>query len=1084
MQLKATPLPVAIHLFSGYIILMNVYKRILKYYILLLFILFFTPAVSSADETNKPIFKITDISSTLPLNRYFSYTRDRYGTAKYTDMISRTSSFLQHIEDSPLILGYSSDAIWLKMDIVNPGTNSRDWILEYRYPLIDNITLYIITNAGVKIMESGDSFPGKNRIIKSRTFAFPVNSPPGKSTIMARIKSDGSLNINIQAWNSEEFNEYIHRDQLFQGVFLGIMFSLLIYNLIIFFFARHHSYIYLALYITTISLYSLANNGFAPVYIWPDSAILSQVAHPVLIFMSIASIYLFTCSFLSLKMHYPVLFKTAMAIIAMATLCIPLTFKVPYRYITQSSVLMTFFSVFFLTAIGIISLRTSRRQALYYIGSYVSFGAGSLLLAFRAYGSSHETFYEVWGMQTGATLMVLLLSLGVADMIRSLLKEKEKALDAMKESETRLQILFSNAHDGIIVQRYGRIMFVNKAIRKMTGYTTAELRKSDPDRIIIKTDTESRDPLGISYRYSGILKNRDGEAIDVIISVAEATIDGEPAQMLIITDVSMLKNAEATITRQYEEIESQYEEMAALNIELSNNHTEILEANEKLGREKEQLAAIIKSITEAVTVIDTEGIITLVNSETERLTDLPGDEITGKNFNDLFIFNCYNNRAVCPDPAGKLIDDQKTITYENPVIFTNRNGTEYILELTGNPVIADGQLYGAIITLHDITQKYRLEQEILRVRKIDSLSVLAGGLAHDFNNLLTAILGNISIARHSSSDTGEYNDLLDKIEQAAAKATGLTRQLLTFSKGGAPVKRPESIKQLLQSDVDFMLAGSKIKGIVEIADDLLNVEVDINQFSQVIQNLIINAIQAMPDSGTLRITAHNVSDISSLPLKPGQYVKISVIDTGSGIPEENLDKIFDPYFTTKTSGSGLGLASCYSIIKRHGGYINVKSAPGRGSSFNIYIPATDNKPEDLADVCLRYDFSGYTVLLMDDDPAVREVAERMLRSLKLLVTSCSSGEEAIALYKKNFNENNTFDLFITDLVIPGSIGGDTVFKIIRETDPGVNGIAISGYANDPVLSNYSSYGFAACLSKPFEINSLAAVLSRVLPSRS
>ena len=1056
---------------------MNLYNKKIKYLICCVLLLLF----SSSYAGQESVLEISKSITTFEINQYISYARDRDGRATYQQMLARMHEFQSYTNQTPLILRYTSDAVWVKLNLKNNDKTDTDWILEYRYPLIDDVELYVITSSGVKVMQGGDKYPGSKKIIKSRNFAFPVSTPPGESTLLIRVRSEGSLNVNLHIWGNDKFQEFIHEDQLFQGVFFGIMLALLFYNFSIFFFVRNRSYIFLVFFIISVSFLSSASNGFGSIYIWPDSVFISQNAHPVFIFLSIVSVIFFTCSFLNLKYHYPHIYKFSIATAAIIMIFIPLTFIAPYGIITQISVLSAIFIALFLTFVALISLKKTKRETLYYLSSYIFFAVGTILMGIRAYGATRETYYEVWGMQTGAALMVLLLSLGIADKIRSLRNEKERALLEKQESEAIFQTLFDNANDCIIIYQQDHIVYANNALQQLTGYNIKDLKDLSLEKILEKSAPDSHITPLPSYQTNGKLMTNHDSKIDVIISSAEAKVGGESAKMFIMTDVSSLKEAEETIRHQYSEIESQYEEMAALNDELNSNHMEIMEAHQKLGSEKEQLAATIKSITESVVTIDTSCRIILLNPEAERLLAYPQDEVIGKEFGDFFKFRFYNNKNSFPDPAKSLMLDQMSITGGNPLLFINRNGLEFILELTGNPVITGkDKMSSGVIILHDITQKYRLEQEILRVRKIDSLSVLAGGIAHDFNNLLTAILGNISIAKYSRLDNDEYLDFLDKIEQATAKATGLTKQLLTFSKGGDPVKRPESIRQLLQTDIEFILTGSKIKGSLDIAEDLLNAEVDISQFSQVIQNLILNAVQAMPDGGNLHITAENIESIQSLPLQSGRYIKISIIDDGEGIPEENLDKIFDPYFTTKRTGSGLGLSSCYSIIKRHGGYIEVKSSAGMGSSFNIYLPATDKKSVDDTRKYIKRDFGGKTVLLMDDDPAIRDVAGQMLKYLNLQVTSCSSGEEAVEIYTGALKENNPFDFIITDLIVPGGIGGETVIKKIKEIDPEVRSIAISGYANDPIMSNYGSYGFSACLSKPFDLNSLAAAVSQLL----
>ncbi len=378
--------------------------------------------------------------------------------------------------------------------------------------------------------------------------------------------------------------------------------------------------------------------------------------------------------------------------------------------------------------------------------------------------------------------------------------------------------------------------------------------------------------------------------------------------------------------------------------------------------------------------------------------------------------------------------------------------------------------------------RQQLEEDLLRSRKLESLGVLAGGIAHDFNNLLMAILGNITLSLAVTKPKDEIHQRLVEAEKASLRAQDLTQQLLTFSRGGAPVREAASIGDLISDTAGFALRGSNVRLDFERNPELWPAEVDPGQISQVINNLIINANQAMPGGGTVTILTGNTTVAAGdpLPLPPGDYVTISVSDLGVGIVPEHLERIFDPYFTTKQKGSGLGLATVYSIVKRHDGHIEVSSKPGEGATFKMWLPATRHAV--LSDTAPREGLTAGTgrVLVMDDEPFVRDVIGAMLERLGYEPDFAEHGEGAIALYRKAMSLGLPFGAVIMDLTIPGGMGGVEAAQRLREIDPDVRIIVSSGYSNDPVMASYRDYGFLGVARKPFKVGELSRVLGEVL----
>ena len=394
----------------------------------------------------------------------------------------------------------------------------------------------------------------------------------------------------------------------------------------------------------------------------------------------------------------------------------------------------------------------------------------------------------------------------------------------------------------------------------------------------------------------------------------------------------------------------------------------------------------------------------------------------------------------------------------------------------------NGRPIRANTVAHDITDRKRLEEELSKGQKLESLGVLAGGIGHDFNNLLSGIMGNISLAKLEAERGEDIMESLDEALRVSSKASALTQQLLVFSKGGAPVKKAASIVEVLRDSAAFTLRGSKVKCHYQIAENLWAVEVDVGQFSQVIHNLVLNAMQAMSSGGEIRLVAKNVmlAEIPDVPLPPGRYVVIEIQDQGQGIAQKHLSQIFDPYFTTKSKGSGLGLTISYATIKRHDGHIAVESAVNEGTTFRIYLPATETQPQEITNNKNRAIKGKGNVLVMDDEEILRKVAERMLLELGYAVQCVEDGTEAIELYKTAQRSGKTFDAVIMDLTIPGGLGGKETIKRLLQIDSSANVIVSSGYSNDPIMSNYEEFGFRGVVTKPYKIEELSWVMRDVL----
>lgn len=507
-------------------------------------------------------------------------------------------------------------------------------------------------------------------------------------------------------------------------------------------------------------------------------------------------------------------------------------------------------------------------------------------------------------------------------------------------------------------------------------------------------------------------------------------------------------------------------------------------ADEMIAAEKERLAVTLRSINDGVITTDVDGSIVLMNRIAEYLTGWRQQQALGRAIRE--IFRCLQDKTREPYelPFAEPGATDRFRALPNRLLLITKDGRERTISAYAAPV-RDRESYfsGIVLVFRDITEQVRMEEDLLRNEKLESIGVLAGGIAHDFNNLLTGILGNLSLAHMLIDPEDRVVHKIEEAIKASERARELAAQLLTFSKGGVPVKKTLSIRQIIMDSASFSLRGSNVRCAFDIPDSLLPVDVDPGQINQVINNLIINADQAMPDGGTVRIRAENVtiSEHSILPLRPGDYVLVAISDEGSGIPAKLLPKIFDPYFTTKTKGSGLGLSTVYSIIKRHNGHVSVQSALGRGSTFTLYLPVSDHVPveETTEPVEVLYHGKG-RILVMDDEDIIREIAGEILTHLGYTPILSRDGDEALRLYRQAAEQREPFDAVIMDLTIPGGMGGKELIRHLLLFDPNVRAIVSSGYSNDPILAFYQEFGFKGFVIKPYKAEDISRVLHEVL----
>ena len=520
-------------------------------------------------------------------------------------------------------------------------------------------------------------------------------------------------------------------------------------------------------------------------------------------------------------------------------------------------------------------------------------------------------------------------------------------------------------------------------------------------------------------------------------------------------------------------------------IEVTLDITARKRAEDALAREKEHLAITLASIGDGVIVTDTIGTITFINAAAEKLTGWRQSDAFGQQLEHVFTLIHAETRMPYENPLEAVRRISVPASLPTGAILLSRDGTERLIAASGAPIKGpDGKTIGMIIVFRDVTEKHRLEEEIIKSQKLESIGVLAGGIAHDFNNFLTAIIGNASLARLSMSAQDKSYGVLSDIEKAATRARKLTQQLLTFSKGGSPVKRITPLGDTIRDTVSFALTGSNVSSTFDMPDDLSPVDADTDQISHAVNNIVINAREAMPHGGTISIRAENVdvAEGAMLPLPPQRYVKISIQDRGVGIPRDDVGKIFDPYFTTKAEQhSGLGLSVAYFVVKKHGGHITVDSEPDVATIFSIYLPAARAELPAAERKEPAAPTRGHgRILVMDDEEIVRDVLGKILQRFGYDVEFARDGMEAVDVYRAAIDSAKPFDAVIMDLTITGGMGGIEAIELLRLIDPDAKAIVSSGYSDDPVMSDFRKYGFDGVIAKPFRAEELSAALGKIL----
>jgi PAS domain S-box-containing protein len=630
--------------------------------------------------------------------------------------------------------------------------------------------------------------------------------------------------------------------------------------------------------------------------------------------------------------------------------------------------------------------------------------------------------------------------------------------------ETRIRSIIENILDGMItVDEQGVICSMNPSAEKMFGCIDNEMVGHKFTKLVPKSYGDAPEPAVCAWedlaRQTGsttmaVGRTRRLATFPIEISLSQMTVDKQTLYVAMVRDVTERKRFELEI-----------------------------------AADKESLAVTLRSIEDGVITTDVQGKIIMINKAGENLTGWTSKEAIGQPLKSVFNIEIDLAAQARAQKSGYRNEAQSILlsTPENATL-RSREGTEHVIEQVASPIRdAKNEVAGVVLVFRDITERQRNEAERRKAETLEQLGLLAGGIAHDFNNLLTAIIGNISLASLLLPPDDEMASRLNDAKNASLRARDLAQQLLTFARGGAPIKKTASIGKLIQDTVSFSLRGTHSRSEFLFGADLWPAEIDPGQISQVIANLVVNADQAMPNGGTLRVSCDNfIYESDTAPavpdLLPGDYIRISIRDEGVGIPENCLKRIFDPYFTTKPKGNGLGLATTYSIIKNHNGLITVESEVHFGSTFTLYLPALRHQampiepPRQLNQVV-----SGTgRVLIVDDEEAIRALVEFTLERLGYDVTQAESALEGVNIYREKLEAGERFDAVILDLTLPGGMGGKEALKKLIEIDPTVNAIVSSGYAMDATMSRYQDFGFRGVIAKPYEAAELGKIVHEVI----
>lgn len=672
---------------------------------------------------------------------------------------------------------------------------------------------------------------------------------------------------------------------------------------------------------------------------------------------------------------------------------------------------------------------------------------------------------------------LLLKSIHYAVERQQLQLQLEKETQELQQRESQLMRIINGDPDGLIIveTESDNVLFLNPAAEKLLGRKSEQLINK-PFGFKVEVDL----PMEIAV----LRDTQEKTSQNVYADMRAVEIDwrGKKAWLVSLRDMTAKKM--------------------------------LLEAYEE---EKERLDVALRSIADGVIATDEQGMTGIINWVACQMTGLEHDDAVGRPLDEILNLVNNTNGEIFRFSRVKAMPG-KTVQHSSRIdewILTADDGTQIPIEYSCGPIRHSNREQGIVMVIRDVSETKTMEEEAARVQNLEALGLLAGGIAHEYNNLLTSVIGFLSLARLHTKDNERLGKRLKKAEEAGLRAKEISGRLLTFSKGGEPRKKKAAIIKTLNDAVIDTINDPSITVGWQL-EQLWTVVFDPDQINLALKNILANALDAMPGGGTIRVKAENVNikkdqpggepgtgtipDDGALPpaIAKGRYVRVSISDQGEGIAREHLSSIFMPYFSTKTKAEGMGLTTAYSIIKKHGGYVSVESRVSAGSTLMIWLPAmggADNgKPAPPSRRAVPGETAeaqpgpadqtgtrkpGLRVLVMDDELYIRDIAGEMLTELGHKPETAENGEEAIRLYRDAVAAGQPFDAVILDLTVPSGMGGKDCMEILSEIEPGIKAIVSSGYSNDPIIANYTGYGFSGVLPKPYELRELEEALKKI-----
>jgi PAS domain S-box-containing protein len=672
---------------------------------------------------------------------------------------------------------------------------------------------------------------------------------------------------------------------------------------------------------------------------------------------------------------------------------------------------------------------------------------------------------SIWGTYTWYIISIIIIISVQTFLIVALIINRRKrnlAVKALQESESMHKSMTANISDVIsIVGQDGIIRYESPNIEKLFGWRPDELVGLEGCVMI-----HPQDIARVKDDFLNLLKTENS----AITAEYQYKCKNGIYRQIKLTAINLINDPTvAGILMNYSDITDEKETELAL------------------AAEKERLAVTLRSIGDGVITTDVSGNIIMINNAAEALTGWSSKDAAGRPLPEVFKIINENTRQQCENPVERVLASGNIIELANHTRLIAKDGREIIIADSGAPIRDnESRIIGVVLVFRDMTEKQRLNDSMQRAQRLESLGVLAGGIAHDFNNLLGGIFGYLDMASQcvAEGNLAQISQYLTKAQGVFERAKALTLQLLTFSKGGNPICKTIQLPPLIKKNSQFALSGSNVSCQFDIADDLWACDCDENQMGQVIDNLIINAIQAMPVGGYILITGKNISmddGCGGASSRNGKFVKISIKDKGIGMSKELLLRIFDPFFSTKEKGHGLGLATVFSIVQRHDGWIDVESEIGTGSTFHVFLPASSkNNSSSTNPKLIEHNGCG-TILVMDDEDFLLEIVGDMLQIMGYSVVTAKNGNEALRHFKLAEESGKPFVAAILDLTIPGEKGGKETVIELRKIKADAIIVASSGYSEDPVMSKPSEHGFTDKIVKPFRKNDLAELLKKIFP---